>query len=71
MARFRTDYYKHRLLNSDDIPVDVNSFQREWLWQTSLGMLTATALKNDCSLEQAQQQLEVGGVLGVVYGGHG
>ena len=58
MARFRSDYYLHVLKTSDAFPPDVNTFLREWIWQTSLAMLTATALQNDCSLEEAQQQLE-------------
>lgn len=58
MARFRSDYYLHILKTTAAFPPDINSFLREWIWRTSLGMLTATALQNNCTLEDAQQRLE-------------
>ena len=58
MARFRSDYYLHVLKTSDAFPPEVNTFLREWIWQTSLAMLTATALHNNITLEEAQQRLE-------------
>lgn len=59
MARFRSDYYLHVLKKSELLPPEVNGFLREWIWQTSLAMLTATALHNNCSLKEAQRRLEV------------
>ena len=57
MARFRSEYYLHVLKTTEALPPEVNGFLREWIWQTSLAMLTATSLANDCSLEEAQQRL--------------
>ncbi|MBH56571.1 MAG: hypothetical protein CMJ82_05250 [Planctomycetaceae bacterium] len=57
-ARFRSDYYLHVMKTSDAFPHEINVFLRDWIWQISLAMLTATALRNDCTLEEAQQRLE-------------
>jgi superfamily II DNA or RNA helicase len=58
MARFRSDYFLHVLKESNAFPVEINGFLKEWIWQTSLAMLTATSLNNNCSLENAQQLLD-------------
>lgn len=58
MARFRSDYFLHTLKTSDELPQDISSFLREWIWQTSLAMLTATALEHECTLKEAQTKLD-------------
>lgn len=57
LARFRADYYRDRLRTTSGLPEHVSSFLREWLWQMSLAMLSATAARNGCSLEEAQNRL--------------
>jgi hypothetical protein len=57
MARFRSGYYRDRILQSEILSDRINNFQAEWLWQTSTAMLSATALANDCSLATAQERL--------------
>ena len=56
-ARFRADFYRHRINASPALADRINPFLAEWLWQTSLGMVTATALRQKCSLPEAQAQL--------------
>jgi len=56
-ARFRADFYLHRINVSPALCDRINPFLAEWLWQTSLGMVTATALKQKCSLADAQAHL--------------
>lgn len=58
MGRLRQDYFKHLLLNAPLLREAASSFTLEWVWQTSLAMLTATALKGKCSLEAAQARLD-------------
>lgn len=56
-ARLKTDYFKHRLRESSGLPDHVSSFLREWLWQTSMSMLTATAARQGVTLAEAQAAL--------------
>lgn len=58
MGRLRQDYFKHRLLSSEILRSQASSFTLDFAWQTSLAMLTATALKQSCSLEAAQALLD-------------
>lgn len=58
LGRLRQDYFRHLLLKSALLREAASSFTLEWIWQTSLAMLTATAFKNECSLEAAQAALE-------------
>lgn len=58
MGRLRQDYFKRQLMNSLVLREAASNFTLEWVWQTSLAMLTATALKGKCSLEAAQAQLD-------------
>jgi hypothetical protein len=55
--RFRVDYFLDLIKASDHLADLINPFLAEWLWQTSLAMLTATALRNGCSLQDAQARL--------------
>ena len=57
LSRFRADYYRDQVRESDVLAERINSFQAEWLWQTSVAMLSATSLANQCSLEEAQALL--------------
>jgi hypothetical protein len=57
-SRFRSDYFRDQVRESRALAERINVFQGEWLWQTSIAMLSATALANDCSLEEAQGLLE-------------
>jgi hypothetical protein len=57
LERFRTDYFLHVLLTSDVLSELANSFAIGYLWQTSLAMLSATALAQCCSLQDAQLRL--------------
>ena len=56
-ARFRSDFYLQRMKNTDRFPDTVNSFLAEWLWQSSLAMLSATAVTQKCTLQDAQNRL--------------
>lgn len=72
IARFRSDYYLHRLRTHEGLPPAINGFLRERIWQISLAMLTATSLHNDCSMEESQQLLQnrtpaVERVLGAIF----
>lgn len=58
MGRLRQDYFKHLLMCSPLLRQTASSFTLDWVWQTSLAMLTATALKGKCSLEVAQARLD-------------
>ena len=57
MGRLRQDYFKHLLMHSARLREKASSFTLEWAWQTCLAMLTATALRGECSLQVAQEQL--------------
>jgi hypothetical protein len=56
-ASLRAEYFRDGLRNSERLPADVSSFLRDWLWQMSLGMLSATAALNEESLQAAQARL--------------
>jgi len=58
LSRFRPEYFLHRVKTCDRLDEFVNSFQAEWLWQTSMAMLAATALRRRCSLQHAQVHLD-------------
>lgn len=58
MGRLRQDYFRHVLLESSLLREAANNFTLEWVWQTSLAMLSATALKGDLTLEAAQARLK-------------
>ncbi|MBY3235268.1 hypothetical protein HFO17_12045 [Rhizobium laguerreae] len=58
MGRLRQEYFRYALMESPQLRQAAGTFTLEWVWQTSLAMLTATALKNSCDLEQAQSLLE-------------
>jgi hypothetical protein len=57
VANLRAEYFRDGLRNSERLPADISSFLRDWLWQMSLGMLTATAALNQESLQAAQARL--------------
>ena len=57
LSGLRTHYYLDRLRTSTDLRAIVDRFSAEWLHRTSLAMLSATALKNHCTLEKAQGAL--------------
>jgi hypothetical protein len=50
----RSHYYVHCLRTSELLSGHIDRFSAEWLQKTSLAMLTATALRNNCSLANAQ-----------------
>jgi hypothetical protein len=56
-SRFRADYFRHRLTTDPAILARVNVFAAEMLWQSSIAMLTATALRQRITLQQAQTLL--------------
>jgi len=56
LSRFGPDYFLH-LLQESPLQDRAGAFRIEWLWQTSLAMLTATALRHRCTLPEAQQRL--------------
>ena len=58
VARFRSDYFKHRVLLSKELNPLINGFQATWMADMSLAMLSATALLQKCDLKQAQEALE-------------
>lgn len=57
LGRFRSHYFLHRIRTSEVLQSKVNYFAAERLWQTSVSMLIATALKNKCTLPDAQAKL--------------
>jgi len=54
----RTHYYLDRLRTNPDLKGIVDRFSAEWLHRTSLAMLSATGLRNRCTLEEAQMVLK-------------
>lgn len=56
--RFRVEYFFNLIRTSDFFADFLNPFLAEWLCQTSVAMLTATAVKNNCSLKDAQTRLD-------------
>ncbi len=57
LGRLRQEYFRHSLMESPRLRQTASPFTLEWIWQTSLAMLSAAALKNDCDLESAQTLL--------------
>src|SRR5665213_2853791 len=57
VTRFRAEYFLHCLKNSPALGNLINPFQAEWFAQTSLAMLTATAIMHVETLSAAQQRL--------------
>jgi hypothetical protein len=53
----RSHYYLHCLRTSEVLAAHIDRFSAEWLQKTSLAMLTATALRNQCGLAHAQTLL--------------
>ena len=58
LNRFRADYFKHSIAQSEALRGLVNIFQADWLAEMSLAMLTATALLQKLELPEAQQALD-------------
>jgi hypothetical protein len=58
LGRLRQEYFKHLLLTSAILLEAASSFTIEWVWQTSLAMLTSTAFETGSSLEAAQAALD-------------
>ena len=56
-ARFRVDYFRDQVLNSPHLHDVANEFLLGWIWESALAMLAATALRQHCSLKDAQQLL--------------
>lgn len=57
VANLRAEYFRDGLRNSEHLSADISSFLRDWMWQMSLGMLTATAALNGESLQSAHVRL--------------
>ncbi len=57
VARFRPDFFLYRLRTSEVLVQRVNQFAIERLWQTSVGMLAATALTQRCALADAVRRI--------------
>jgi hypothetical protein len=58
LNRFRADYFRYRLATSAELSAAINPFQADWLAETSLAMLTATASAQRGTLAAAQDRLE-------------
>jgi hypothetical protein len=56
-ARFRVEYFLHLLRTSPVISAQAGKFQADLLGQTAVAMLAATALRQRCSLRDAQPLL--------------
>lgn len=61
---FRTAYFKHRIQIDERFDGIANSFQREWLYEVYLSMLTARSLFEQKSLVHANRDLLQSGNLG-------
>lgn len=57
ISRFRPQFYLHTLKTCPILHESMNSFLVEWMWQTSIAMLAATASQNRCSFAEAQNLL--------------
>jgi hypothetical protein len=55
--RFRTDWFVYLIKTDVRLEHWLNSFQADWMAQISLGMLTATALRQGWTLQRAQEAL--------------
>jgi len=56
----RTAYFKHRVLTDPSLSIYANEFQRDWLYQVFLSTLTARAITESSTLEQANVVLSDG-----------
>jgi hypothetical protein len=56
-ARLRPEFFLDVLKSDEIILSRAGPFMAEWLWQTSLAMLVATAVVNRCGLRDAQVHL--------------
>jgi len=54
---FRTAYFRHRVLTDEGLCASTNVFQRDWLCQIYLSMLSARALADKVSLAEAFEAL--------------
>jgi len=61
---FRTAYFKHRIQIDPRLDGIANAFQREWLFQIYLSVLTARALVTQRSLESINKELFGSGRVG-------
>jgi hypothetical protein len=57
LARLRQDFLLDLILRSPTLADAASPFALRWVWQTSLAMLTATALRNGVDLRRAQALL--------------
>jgi hypothetical protein len=57
LARLRSDYLLHLLRTDPALADALNFFLAELIWQTSLSMLSATAIRNHCTLPAAADLL--------------
>lgn len=57
LARLRQDFLLDLILRSSALTTAASTFALRWVWQTSLAMLTATALRNGVDLRRAQELL--------------
>jgi len=58
VERLRSDFYLYLLRTDPELSGLVDRFSAEWLHRTSLGMLVGTALRQHCSLADAQIRLK-------------
>jgi hypothetical protein len=58
LARLRQDFLLSLILRSAALANAASPFALRWVWQTSLAMLTATALRNGVDMKRAQQFLQ-------------
>jgi hypothetical protein len=54
---FRTAYFRHRVLTDPQLAAYANVFQREWLYQVYLSVLTAWTIADSPSLRQANEAM--------------
>jgi len=57
-AQFRYEYFLHKLKKSTILEQYLNVFQIEWMAQISMAMITATAIRKNVSLCDAQKRLK-------------
>jgi hypothetical protein len=57
LSELRGEYFREGLRQSRALPDEISVFLRDWLWQMSLAMLTATAARHADSLEAAQRRV--------------
>ena len=57
IAQVRYEYFLYKLKSSPALQEFLNVFRADWMAQVSMAMLCATAIRNNLSLEKAQQLL--------------